>query len=184
MTMHMECLIHGETPLVLISVRFLELVDPPGMGSRRGTLERRLETESLHLTSLSSQSLELTAGVAPERTGAPTSEAPPAPSVRLALSAERLTADLWKLCATAASIPVLGSGTADLGSMTPVHMLLACEGGFFVSPLEPEPEHAAYLARCKSTGTRSMVLGPDQDVMVVSPVVVDELSERGNDCHA
>jgi hypothetical protein len=176
-----EVLVRGETPTVRAALSFLQWVErsDPGRTPWREALERIVETRPISVTTAvrgpSTVRFGLT-GDAWERDDRRYVSAPV--EGWLSIEVERLDELLSKVRITAANTFAsphdLSADEAEMHSLASAHVLLRCEGGAFVSLLDP-PDDLAYAARsCRHEGVWPVLIGdaPKGDLMLASPIHV------------
>jgi hypothetical protein len=82
--------------------------------------------------------------------------------VRLCVRVENLTAAAWLAAPRAQAMKSACAST---------HLLLALEGGSFVSLTDPPARHAAAAARCRSVGTHPALVG---DLVLAAPIILED----------
>lgn len=187
--MRTECLVEGNTPRVGVSIRFLQCVaradaarDPssgsPGPLPWQEALERAVDLPACDLTELAQAACSFDARFEPhtdEVCGITRVQG--FLSARITLQAMELEPALWKLVVRIENVTPFATGgrsEALLSALVSTHTLLQCEQGAFVSLLEPAPEHAEHVARCKNEGTWPVLVGAqdERDVMLSSPIIL------------
>ncbi|HVU02474.1 MAG TPA: hypothetical protein VHE30_12010 [Polyangiaceae bacterium] len=173
-----ECLVREEAPTVRVSVRFLQLGEPATaeLAPFDQAMERRLDLSAHALGELArgaarveeeTLSLDGASGLRGE-----------AVTVRVSVSAAGVADGLHRL-----SVRV-ENATPDPGDVPPdvllrhalvsAHAILECEGGEFVSLLEPEADVATAAARCRNEGVFPVLVGApgEKRTLLASPIIL------------
>jgi hypothetical protein len=163
-SMQTECLVRAPADADLqVKVRFLHLTGP-------GAMEREIAMPSLQLGTLAQSTARQSLACVPLEDQQPI-------DVALAVSAEHLAKDLYRLRASIFNLTAFGGATREEAlrqSLISTHTILSVQPGEFISLLDPPEELRTTAAACDNRGTWPVLAGEegDRDAMLSSPIIL------------
>jgi len=163
--MQTECLVHGSASIEA-KVRFLQ------MEAVKDWQEGRERVVNIRYCDIPS----VTVGVPLERQRF-RFEASETVEGEVELRALRVEDDLFRVTLTIRNLAGMGSADRQqvlLRSLVSVHSILHCEGGEFISLLDPPERFKAAAAECQNAGAWPVLAGDEgqKDLMLSSPIIL------------